>query len=76
MSYAANINESLRLLGVYAARILKGKSRGQLLLRLPGPPLPSADKGNRSTRKPDLQLDRHAVCPWSRAAPAIYRYKE
>jgi putative tryptophan/tyrosine transport system substrate-binding protein len=30
MSYAANINKSLRLLGVYAARILKGKSRGQL----------------------------------------------
>jgi putative ABC transport system substrate-binding protein len=30
MSYAATINESLRLLGVYAARILKGEKPGDL----------------------------------------------
>jgi putative ABC transport system substrate-binding protein len=30
MSYAANINESYRLLGVYAARILKGEKPGDL----------------------------------------------
>ena len=30
MSYAANSNESYRLLGVYAARILKGEKPGEL----------------------------------------------
>jgi ABC-type uncharacterized transport system substrate-binding protein len=30
MSYAANINENYRLLGVYAARILKGEKPGDL----------------------------------------------
>jgi putative ABC transport system substrate-binding protein len=35
MSYAANINDSYRLLGVYAARILKGEKPGDLSIQLP-----------------------------------------
>ena len=34
-SYAANVNESLRLLGVYAARILKGEKPGELPIQRP-----------------------------------------
>ena len=35
MSYGANSNESYRLLGVYAARILKGEKPGDLPIQLP-----------------------------------------
>jgi ABC-type uncharacterized transport system substrate-binding protein len=35
MSYGANINDSYRLLGVYAARILKGEKPGDLPIQLP-----------------------------------------
>ena len=35
MSYAANFNESYRLLGVYAARILKGEKPGDLPVQRP-----------------------------------------
>ena len=35
MSYGPNINDSYRLLGVYAARILKGEKPGDLPIQLP-----------------------------------------
>jgi putative ABC transport system substrate-binding protein len=35
MSYGSNINESYRLLGVHAARILKGEKPGDLPIQLP-----------------------------------------
>jgi len=35
LSYGANINDSYRLLGVYAARILKGEKPGDLPIQLP-----------------------------------------
>jgi putative ABC transport system substrate-binding protein len=35
MSYGSNVDESYRLLGVYAARILKGEKPGELPIQLP-----------------------------------------
>ena len=35
MSYGANTNDTYRLLGVYAARILKGEKPGDLPIQLP-----------------------------------------